>query len=238
MSLSKPKLQNPCEKWIRFKGSTGTFGYWDKEQEEEVELSLPLKFIVLDELIKVSGYNKQSNSGIFSNEVRSTRDEELHVRTFKGVDELRGYYCDIKDSIKSLGGKFTKSIYAALITDDGLEMVNFEMRGAAFSEWLKWSKRKMFDQLIVTITGSKEGSNGGIVYKMPVFGTMFMDKQLLEKALDMDRELQNYLAKREDDKADDDVVTVHAEDDILKPREDDKPVMEPVALEDEIDLPF
>lgn len=208
MSLSKPRLENPCRTWIRFKGSSGQFVIWDKEQQKEVEKLLPLKFIVLDELSKISGYHNSTRSGIFSNEVRSTKKEMFDVRVWKGSDQITGYYQDIKDKIKSIGGKYTKSVYVALTDGNGgLELANFELRGAAFSEWLNFSKKKDWSKLIVSIGDIAEDSKGSISYKIPKFGMLPMDKHLLDEAMKMDKQLQRYLEKRAevmDDEPDDD----------------------------------
>ncbi len=233
MSLSKPTVQNPCEQWICFKGGEGVFKFWNSDEQKEVEMELPLKFIVLDELIKVTGYNKVTDSGIYSNEVRSTRKEKLHIRTWKGVDELQGFYSDIRNSIVAWGGKFTKSIYAALITPDGLKMVNFEFRGAAFSKWLNWSKKKPFDKIIVTVVETKEDSNGSISFKVPVFGMKPMEPELLKEAMQMDQELQAYLKTRSE-KLDNDLPEDNSPtDDPLNGKLPDEP--DPDELED---MPF
>ncbi len=34
MSISNPKIENPCQKFIEFKGDKGQFFYYDKELEE------------------------------------------------------------------------------------------------------------------------------------------------------------------------------------------------------------
>ncbi len=200
MSLSKPSLSNPCEKWIGFKGSSGKFQYWDKEKEKEVELQLPLKFIVLDEMVKISGYNNATDSGIYSNEVKSTRKEQLHVRTWKGGEEIKGLYADIKDSIVRMGGKFTRSIYVALVTGKDVELANLELRGAAFSGWLAWRKKKKetdFSKLLVMITGTEEGKTGSITYKVPIVGEEpLTNKEWCAEAMRLDKELQQYFRAR------------------------------------------
>ncbi len=197
MSLSQQKVVNPVEKWIGYKGGDGIFSYYCDEQQQKVELELPLRFIVLDEMIKVSGYHKPTNGGIYSNEVRSTRNEPLHVQQFKGVDELKGYYSEIKDSIVAWGGKFTKSVYCALITPGGyLEMVNIQFKGAAFSAWLSYTKKKNLADWIISITDTEPATNGSIQYQIPVFSKEPITDKLLQDATQMDIDLQNYFQSR------------------------------------------
>jgi hypothetical protein len=102
MSLSSPKLVNPAQKFIEFKGDTGQFQYFDKslgEKGENVVLKQPFFFIVLDELSTISGYSDKLGSGFYSNEVHSLNDEILKVKSFKGGFSTTGKYKDIKDGI-------------------------------------------------------------------------------------------------------------------------------------------
>ena len=90
MSISKPKLENPCRKFIDFKSDKGEFFFYDKEKEESVKVPVPLYFVVLDELATISGYNKKNDCGIYSNEVHKTATEILRVKTFKGGESIIG----------------------------------------------------------------------------------------------------------------------------------------------------
>ena len=86
MSFSNPILENPCKKFIDFKSDNKQFVYWDKElgeNGEQVIIPTPIYFIVLDELTTVTGYYKEGDCGIYSNEIHFLKDEVLKVRTFK-----------------------------------------------------------------------------------------------------------------------------------------------------------
>ena len=142
MSLSEPKLTNPVTKFITFKSEKNKFVYWDKEQEKNIEVQMPIYFIILDELTTIRGYHKASESGIYSNEIKYLGDEILNVKSFKGSLNIVGKYSNIKDSIKANGGKYAKSIYAALITGkNSIEMVNFNFSGSSVSEWIEQLNR-------------------------------------------------------------------------------------------------
>ena len=128
MSLSNPiTSQNPATRFIQFKGDSGKWSYFDKskgENGENVEIKLPIYFIILDELSTIKGWSDQYQSGIYSNEIHNL-GEQLTVKTFKGGAMIKGWYQDIKNDVKALGGKYTKSIYAMLIyEDDSTELVN------------------------------------------------------------------------------------------------------------------
>lgn len=192
MSKSNPKLENPCKKFIDFKSDKGQFFFYDKENEQQIEVPIPFYFVVLDELATISGYNKKNDCGIYSNEVHRTTDEILRVKTFKGGESIVGFYNDIKDNVKALGGKYTKSVYALLIKGEKeTELVNFKFRGAAFSAWL--DKKVNSENSVVGITGLTEEKNGNTTYQVPVFKAFKLTSDLNQKAIDVDKELQKFL---------------------------------------------
>ena len=192
MSKSNPKIENPCTKFIDFKGDKGRFFFYDKEKEEQIDIPLPIYFTVLDELSTITGYNKKNDCGIYSNEVHSTGTEVLRVKTFKGGESIIGLYKDIKDSIKAMGGKYAKSVYALLIhTDKTTELVNFKFKGTAFSAWMEKKINPM--KSVIGITELIEETNGNTIYKVPVFKAFKLSSELDERALKADEVLQDYL---------------------------------------------
>lgn len=195
MSISQPKINNPCKKFIEFKGDAGVFQHYDKENKKNVTIPYPISFIVLDELSTIKGFNEASASGIYANEVHSVKYQTLTVRTFKGNNSISGLYADIKDQVKSIGGKYCKSIYAALIhKDQSLELVNFQLTGAAFKAWVD----KVVDpsEFVVTIKGTHEGKKGKVVYQIPEYHAAALPEELKEKAIDMDHKLQEFLKSK------------------------------------------
>ena len=189
MSFSEPKLENPATKFIDFRD--GKFQYYDKEQEKNIQIELPIYFVVLDELSTISGFCEKHNCGIYSNEVHRITDEILKVKTFKGGEQIIGFYKDISDAVARLGGKFTKSVYGMLCTKDGNELVNFKFRGAAFSGWL--DKKFNPNKYGVHITGTVEATKGKTVYQVPVFKAFNLKDELTEQAIVLDQQLQIYL---------------------------------------------
>lgn len=197
MSLSEPKLTNPVTKFITFKSEKNKFVYWDKEQEKNIEVQMPIYFIILDELTTIRGYHKASESGIYSNEIKYLGDEILNVKSFKGSLNIVGKYSNIKDSIKANGGKYAKSIYAALITGkNSIEMVNFNFSGSSVSEWIEQLKEKKINKeqfgICIKETAQQQGQKD--VYYVPVFNKLNFPKgELMQKAIEMDKKLQEYL---------------------------------------------
>lgn len=221
MSLSKPALKNPVTKFIEFKGDEGVFQYWNKEKKLNVQLAKPFSFIVLDELNTIKGFNKASGAGIYSNEVHNLKTQKLHVRTFKGNLSIEGFYSEIKDKItsKAVGGKFCKSIYAALITGESLELVNFQLTGAAFKSWV--DKEIDINNSAVVFNSTTDGKNGNIEFKVPNFTSEAISPELLQKAVAMDEALQVFLKQKKlkeiESKVEEESVQEHPREDVDYP---------------------
>ena len=77
MSRSNPNTgsSNPSTRWHEWAGDKGILKYYDKAQAATVEVPLPFTFILLDETATVKGWHDASESGIYANEVRDTRQE-------------------------------------------------------------------------------------------------------------------------------------------------------------------
>lgn len=203
MSRSNQLPEHPCKKFIDYKGDTGQFFYYDKDAQKKVELLAPMYLVVLDELATITGFNKEFKCGIFSNEVHSTKKEDMNVRTFKGGRSLVGKYADIKDAIKAMGGSYTQSVYAMLVTEGNTELVNFRFHGASLNEWI--DKKINAQKFIIGIVDFVQKQNGGIKYMAPVFKPFALSEELNAKATAMDVELQKYLAERKARQAEQDI---------------------------------
>lgn len=196
MSFSSPQLTNPSKKFIEWSSDNACFTYFDKdkgEKGEKVLLPLPIYFIVLDELSTISGFCEKHSTNIFANEVRSTAKEPLLVRTFKGGERLQGLYNDIKSEAKELGGKYTKSVYAMLLTGKGQEpeLVNIKLRGAACSAWIE--KKINTGKAVICVKEVSNEKKGKTEYTVPVFSYAPLTQELTDTATAMDHALQEYL---------------------------------------------
>lgn len=184
---NETKLQNPAKKFISFKGSEGKFYYYDKEKETNVEVKTPIKFVLLDEFSTIKGWHDASESGIYSNEVRSTVKDTLYVRSFKGGEIVSWLYADIKGKLE--GGRYAKSVYGYM---DG-EIVNFSFIWASLSAWIE----RGFSTRTITIgkdmTKGKKGTNE---YLIPQFIETLPNKETIEKAGEAYNVLQEYLKEK------------------------------------------
>ena len=191
MSLSKPTTSsNPATKFIQFK--KGKWVYYDKVAEEELELSTPFFFAILDQLHTVKGWSDQHQSSIYSNEIKNF-NEKLHVRSFKGYIDIIGFYHDIKGEITIAGGRYCKSVYAMLFDKEGhRELVNFQLTGSSFGAFLEADIKDQTQ--VVEVTGETiPKKKGATEYVVPVFKKYKMSDEILKDGIEMDEVLQGYL---------------------------------------------
>jgi hypothetical protein len=159
--------QSPVKKYLSWSSNEKCFTYWDKEAKENKKLPIPVKFIHYDEMATIKGWHDASGSGIYSNEVKSTKTEPLTVRAFKGGEIATGLYQDIKGKVNASGGDYYVSLYAEL----GGEVVNFTFKGAALMTWSNFSKenRKQFLGNYINVLSASDEKKGSVKYSVPVF---------------------------------------------------------------------
>lgn len=195
MSLSNPTPTNPAQHFFQWAGSTGKLQWYDKEKKVNVETRLPFEFIVLDQLATITGYNKTTESGFWSNEVRSTKKDELYVRTKAGPFEA-GLYENLTQTAKR-GGKFAASIYIAHKIGDEWVIGNIKAHGSALSAWIEFTKANRG-----ATTSSKISMSRGEVQEAPtgefyppVFTAEPWEEDEYKAALELDKQLQIYLSQ-------------------------------------------
>ena len=160
---------NPATKFLEWKSNDQCFEYYDKESQKKVQVPLPFKFLVLDELHTVKGWNDATSSAIYSNEVKYISKEPMTVKPFKGNEIAKGLYKDIKDKVVSAGGHYTKSIYIML--EDGL-LANIQLKGSAVQKWGEFTNKtrnRLADEWVV-VAKALEGKKGAVKFFTPEFG--------------------------------------------------------------------
>lgn len=159
---------NPASKFIDWKSNDKCFSYYDKETKENVSLPLPFKFLVLDELHTIKGWNDATQSAIYSNEVKWISKDELIVKPFKGNEIAKGLYKDIKEKVKSAGAHYVKSVYCML--EDG-SIANLQLKGAAcqsYGDFTAKTRSRLSDEW-VEVSSAAEGKKGAVKYTTPEF---------------------------------------------------------------------
>lgn len=210
MSRSNPHVNapSPAVRWFEWNGEHGWVRYYDKDKKETIDVPLPFKFLLLDELGSVRGWHDASKSGIYSNEVRDTRTDVLVVKSFKHGTLAEGLYKDIKDRVNTLGGQFVANCYIAFKDNGELKIASLRFKGAALGAWMEFRKanRSALYEDAVEISGFTEGKKGRITYRMPAFSTCDVSAETNSAAVALDEELQEWLTayfnRRTDDRTD------------------------------------
>jgi len=197
MSRSRPTntSNNPAVRWFEWKGETGGIRYYDKEAEKNVDVPLPFTALLLDQLGTVKGWHDASDSGIYANEVRDTRQQPLVVKSFKGGVLAEGLYAAIKDRVHTFGGYFVANCYIAAKIDGVLQIASLRWKGAALSAWMEFTKanRKALDDKAFAVTGFTEGQKGRVKFAVPTFAIKDITPETQAAALALDEALQAHL---------------------------------------------
>jgi hypothetical protein len=199
MSRSNPHengAANPAKRWFEWTGEKGLVRYYDKDKKVNVDVGDDFTFLLLDELGCVRGWHDASDSGIYSNEVKDTRQDVLVVKSFKGGPLAEGLYKDIKDRVNTAGGHFNANCYIAFKDDAGeLQIGSIRFKGAALGAWMDFRKehRSELYKKAVRINGYNEGKKGRVVFRTPVFGLLGVSEETDRVAKGLDAELQEYL---------------------------------------------
>jgi hypothetical protein len=190
---------NPATKFIEWKSNDKCFNYYDKEAQKNVEIPLPFKFLVLDELHTIKGWNDASSSNIYSNEVKFISKEVMTVKPFKGNEIAKGYYKDIKDKVVAAGGHYTKSIYVML--EDG-SLANISLKGSGVQKWGDFTQKtrnRLADEWVI-VASAEDGKKGAVKFSTPSFSfaNSISDEEanMADEAFNiLESYLKTYLAK-------------------------------------------
>jgi hypothetical protein len=182
---------------MEWNGSKGLVRYYDKTAKANIDLPLPLTFLVLDELSTIRGWSDANGCGIYSNEIRDTTKDPLLVKPYKGGGTIaEGLYRDIKDKVAASGASFIASVYVAYkATDGSLKLGNLQLGGAALNAWIEFRKANHGDILTkaIQITGKVQGQKGAIIFQSPTFAILPVTDQTQQQAIELDKMLQKHL---------------------------------------------
>jgi hypothetical protein len=209
---------NPSTKFIEWKSNDKCFNYYDKEAQKNVEIPLPFKFLVLDELHCIKGWNDASSSNIYSNEVKFISKEVMTVKPFKGNEIAKGYYKDIKEKVVAAGGHYTKAIYVML--EDG-SLANISLKGSGVQKWGDFTQKtrnRLADEWVI-VAKAEDGKKGAVKFSTPSFSfaNSINDEEanMADEAFNiLESYLKTYLAKSEP-------AIVEEEEDDFEPTVDD-----------------
>lgn len=198
MSRSNPHengAANPAVRWFEWNGEQGTVRYYDKDSKKNVDVGSEFAFVLLDQLGSVRGWHEPSQSGIYSNEVRDTRQDVMIVKSFKGGPLAEGLYKDIKDRINVLGGQFVANCYIAFKHGEAMTIGSLRFKGAALGAWMEFCKanRSALYKKAIEIHGFTEGKKGRVIFRVPVLRIKDLSDETNARAVELDQELQEFL---------------------------------------------
>lgn len=187
------EITNPAVRFFEWNGDKGHFKYYDKENKKQIEVALPFTFLVLDCLSTIAGFCESDNSGYWSNEVRDIKKETFTIRTKKGK-AFEGNYDAVK-AASLTGAKYCQSVYIAFKEnkDSPLQIGNVKMVGSSLGSWIEFRKKNKVMEGAITVKSCLEGKKGKTIYQMPVFSKIVTSPETDEKAIALDKELQEYL---------------------------------------------
>ena len=192
MSRFKPRNtnQHPCTLWLEWGGADGNFHYYDKESKSRVPFDLK-RFIVLDSLSTIVGYDESRNMGVYSNEVRDTTKQQFIIRNKEGVVE-KGLYAEIKDKLPK-GIKYAASVYIAVEHDGEVKLANIKLSGAALSSWVDFKKAARIYDGAIEISEIASSKKGAVTYKFPKFSLVATSPSEEDSAKGVWQLLDDYL---------------------------------------------
>lgn len=206
--MDRPKSErtpNPAVKFYEWSSNDKCLKYYDKEKKENVLVPLPFKFVIIENYHTVKGWNDESESGIYSNEVLYTGTDELNVKSFKGGEIAKGLYKDIRTKVKDAGGHYSRSIY---IVDQNGDLANLSLKGSAVSQYSDFTDSKKgiypmtkWDKNWASISEAADMKKGTVKYSVPVFKISAEIKNrdpLIEKVNILSEYMTSYLSN--DDK--------------------------------------
>ncbi|WP_298842126.1 hypothetical protein [uncultured Clostridium sp.] len=197
MSRSNPteNAVNPASKFIEWSGSEGKFKYFDKtkgEKGENVFLELPFYFLPLDQLSTCKGYDEKAGLGFYSNEIRNTKNDMLTIRTKNGV-VMTGLYEQCKEKLASRGLDYVQSVYVAIKEGKDYVLANLQLKGSALGPYIEFCKGKKMSEIGVAVKKSNPMKKGATKYFEPVYEVLKVSEEANTVAVELDRELQEYL---------------------------------------------
>lgn len=205
MSRSNPsedvKTKNPAARFYDWSGSEGHFTYYDKEAKKKIPVKLPFTFLPICKAVTLKGYNDDSKTSFWSNEVKDISKDIMHLQSVtnvggnkKIVTEAIGLYKDIKTKIDALGVSYVESLYIGVKGASGLELCNLQIKGAALKPWFDVTSKSNVFELAIKVAGSTDKKKGAVKYKEPIFTVITkVSEEMNKQAVALDLDLQEYL---------------------------------------------
>lgn len=220
-------VQNPAKKLLKWKSSEGTFQYWDKSIEQNVNVDLPFKFAILEErYVSFNGYDEDAGAGIWSNEVKekgdmvTVRSGDKVIAEFKKED-----WKNVKNNPELSSANYTQILYVAADLGEGWDIYRIMLNKSAFTGgiisdkktgvqlpgqendgWMSFIKNLtkqhgrngVYDRYVI-VKGSKSKKNGAVNFSIPVFESEEIDASMLDTFTKMAVTVDDYFLNKPSD---------------------------------------
>jgi len=158
-------MEYPIKRQLVWKANVKQFETYDRDLKQKI-LITPQELIWVEINSIITGWDEKSGSGIYSNRVKSIKDEEFFVKSFKGWELLRSKYSkDTKQKFEDLWAAFARSV----IVVDFNEVNEYVFKWASLFQF--WEDIKWIDitKYKIKFNGVDEKKKGAISYGVPRF---------------------------------------------------------------------
>lgn len=161
------KPRHPSSSWANWKN--GKFIAWNREKQEEEEVTLPKEFVVVAETYSIKGF-LWDHGGVWSNEIYSYANDPFTVRSNRGEILYEGLWRNIKDKVKAAQLKVTTNVHFVDPKDPDV-LRTFCIKWAASQEWIATFQDAPNDKSNKTITLKevKKWKTWSVEYTFPSF---------------------------------------------------------------------
>jgi hypothetical protein len=159
--------QHPATLKLTWDNTNANFKAYDKTTKTTTNLSLPLKFMVIDSYSTITGWDDKSGTSFYSNEVKNVSSEQLIVKNGIGT-VMAGLYNDIKLGLEEIKAKYTTSLY--VVFADGT-IGNIILAGKNNFNWFEFRKasKGKLTQNWIGIGNPQAFKKGSITWHEPEF---------------------------------------------------------------------
>jgi hypothetical protein len=199
-SATFPVLSEKPTKSISFKSMKKCFEYWDREAKQKVDVKLPIEFIVAAQTMKMSWFDSQEESGIYSWECHNIQEHPITVKTrkykedwtFNDMTLAQGWYMDsIKPVWASRWWKYTAVLHCIDVKTQEYFVV--ELSGAALSTFIQLSNIQK--KWALRIAKTEEKKNWAVKYSVPVWEEWNLDNDTYQIACELSEKLEEHWTK-------------------------------------------
>lgn len=166
--LSSDKPRHPSSSWANWKN--WAFFAWNRDKQEEEELTLPKEFVVIAESYSIKGF-LQDKGWVWSNEIYSFAKDPFTVRSNSWEVLYEWLWKEIKDKVKALWLKITTNVHYVDVNEPDV-LRTFCIKWAASQEWMNSfsnENRNAEANNTVTLKEVKEGKTWSVKYTYPSF---------------------------------------------------------------------